>query len=1120
MVGFRDERLLIFDGACGSNLQARPLPDRAWGERCSGCNEYLNLSAPEAVVDLHRSFLEAGAMVVETNTFGGTGIVLAEYGLEDRAAAINEAAVRNARAAIDGASGRYVAGSMGPGTKLPSLGHIPHRAVHDAFFAQAAALAGAGADALVIETCQDLFQAKVALIASLEALEKAGIDIPVLLSVTMETTGTMLVGSDIAAVVATFEPFELFSLGLNCATGPVHMAPHVDYLSRHWPGRISVIPNAGMPEVRDGVTLYPLGPEELAATLRRFVEERGVSVVGGCCGTTPAHIRALSEALRAVAPGPRTPAYPPSLSSLYGAVEARQQIPPLMIGERMNTHGSRGFKKLLLAGDLEGAAAIGPEQERGGAHLLDLCAAFAGRDEREDVVSLIEILRVTARAPLVIDSTRPQIIEAALEAYPGRCLINSINLEDGGATARQVLRLARKHGAAVIALTIGPDGMAMTAADKARIAGDLYALAVEEHGLRPSDLFFDALTFTIGSGDPTLERSAVETLEAIRLIKARLPGVLTSLGVSNVSFGLPQHSRRYLNSVFLAQAIEAGLDAAIVDAAKIVPVARIPSEDLEICLDLLLDRRRSGAAAPLAAYLAHFESAAGSADRTESPVTRPEEAIEARILDGDPSDLADLLDILRARRAPAEIINGLLVPAMRKVGALFGRGEMLLPFVLQSAQVMKAAVKHLEPHMDRAGVEDGTKVLLATVQGDVHDIGKNLVDIILSNNGYRVIDAGTNVPASRLIELARAHAVDAIGLSGLLVRSALEMRDSIPRFREAGLDVPILLGGAALTSRFVAEECVPSHSRPVVYCADAFAGLEAVRELEQGRLRPTIHATAAPMEEPAGGASIAIDRANPVPAPPFLGVRYRREIDIDLLLDRLNLEALFRARWGYKRGKLSQAEHAALIDGAARPALEALTGRCRGEGLISASVAYGYFRCASSGDRLIVEGDGREVILEFPRQRHEPRLCIADYFKTAGGGGDVVGLFVATVGDRVTEEARRLFESDRYRDYLHLHGFAVEMAEALAEHWHDEMRKELGIAGGACDVAAPGCCGRGNRYGVGYSSCPDLDAQRQIFALLDPAAIGVSLTETAQIVPEASTSAIIVHHPQAEYFNV
>ncbi|GAB4372924.1 MAG: methionine synthase [Deltaproteobacteria bacterium] len=1120
-----DEPILIFDGACGTNLQAMTLPESAWDGR-EGCNEVLNLSAPETIGALHDSFLAAGATVLETNTFGANAVVLAEYGLEHRAGEINRAAVRIARDAISRRGGRgYVAGSIGPTTKLPSLGHIGREELAAAYAEQIRALCEEGVDLLVFETCQDLLQVKIGLVTCFEELERLGLDLPVMVSLTVESTGTLLVGTDVAAAAAAIEPYPVFSLGLNCATGPARMTSYIRYLAKRWPGRISVIPNAGIPQVEGGRTIYPLSPEEFARRMREFVVEEGVRIVGGCCGTTPEHIRRLAEALRETAPALREARWTPSLSSLYHATEIVQEIPPMLIGERANANGSRRFRERLLEDDYDGGLKIALEQEQDGAHAVDLCTAFAGRDEKADLTAMVRRFAASVRIPTVIDSTSPDCIEAALRIHPGRCLVNSVNLEDGGKTLDRVLRLVKKYGAAVVALTIGPQGMAMTADEKLAVARSIYDLAVGRYGLRPHDLFFDMLTFTIGSGEENLRGAAAETLAAVRRAAAELPGSFTLLGVSNISFGLSTRSRKALNSVFLHEAVEAGLTAAIVDPARILPFARIPEEDRRVCLDLIHDRGGDEETTPLARFLAHFsEEAAPGEEESGNPEGSPEERLTRQVVSGDPDGLEDLLPVLLSRRPAVSVINEILVPAMRHVGEMFGQGEMLLPFVLRSAEVMKKSVDFLEPYLETEDRETGRKVLLATVAGDVHDIGKNLVDIILSNNGYRVINLGIKVPAEVILEKAREHRVDAIGLSGLLVKSALVMKESLPQYREAGLSVPILLGGAALTAKFVATECVPGYDGPVVYCADAFAGLSALRELEAGTLRSTTWAPPAERAAAPGPKESRIARDVPVPDPPFLGVRHVTGIDPAALFPYVNEQALFRGRWGYRRGKMPADEYRKLVEETVLPLYETLKRRVIEERLILPKVAYGYFRCHAEGDTLVVRHEGSEHRFPFPRQKEPPHLCIADYFRTAEEGGDLVSFFVATVGDRVGKATRELFESDRYHDYLMLHALSVELTDALAEYWHERMREEMGI--GERKPKGPGGYGyvvqeyRGSRYGFGYPACPDLSAHREVFALLAPEKIGVTLSESMEMVPEQTTSAIVVHHPRAKYFAV
>ena len=1123
-VKLEDHEILIVDGACGTNLQTMGIPASAWHGK-DGCNEYLNLSSPSTIVELHASFVEAGAQILETNTFGASRIVLAEYGLEHEVARINAAAVRNARTAIGSRTGIYVAGSLGPGTKLPSLGHIARADLFEAYREQLRVLLDSGVDLLIIETCQDLLQLKTALIAATESMEEAGRTVPVMVSVTVERTGTMLVGTDLAAAVATVEPFDIFSFGLNCATGPADMTSHVRFLSQNWARRISCIPNQGLPEVLDGQTVYPLSPSDYARQLRGFVEQYGVSVVGGCCGTTPAHIAHLVKSLAGVKPAVRAAAPAPALASLYQAQETRQEIPPLIIGERTNANGSRLFRDKLLAEDFQGCLQIGLAQEANGAHVLDLCAAYAGRHETRDMIELVKLFSPAVKIPLMIDSTTPECIEECLKLYPGRCIINSVNLEDGGVTLRRIGKLLKRHGAATVALTIHEKGMAMKASEKIETARRIHDMAVNECGLRATDLFFDPLTFTVGSGDETLKDAAIQTLEAIRGIKAALPGVHTLLGVSNISFGLSPASRRILNSVFLHEAVAAGLDAAIVDAGKVIPLSRIPEVDREVCLDLLFNRDREGGPSPLMRFIEHFKTAERKTepDAAARDARSAEQVLADMVVDGKKEGLEDQVSILLRRYTPVAVINQILVPAMRHVGELFGRGDILLPFVLQSAEVMKQAVALLEPFMETAQARSATRILLATVQGDVHDIGKNLVDIILSNNGYKVFNIGIKVPSETIIEKAHEHQVDLIGLSGLLVKSAIVMKESLPQYRESGLTCPILLGGAALTRKFVAESCVPGYGAPVVYCPDAFAGLKAVREFEAGTLAATTYVPAS--ETPAvlaGPKNIEVTHDNPVPAIPFSGARQVTGIDPALAFPFINEQALFRGRWGYRRANMTRAEYDALITDKVRPLFAEFKRQCLEEGLVDLKAAYGYFPCQRDGNGLVVCDGPVQHRFDFPRQAEPPHLCIADFFKEPEGGTDVAGFFVVSIGDRIGVRIQELYEANRYHDYLMLHGFSVELTDALAEYWHTVMRRELGIA--TTEPDSPGGfvtqAYQGSRYGFGYPACPDLDAHRAVFVMLKPETIGITLTDNMQMVPEQSTSAIIAHHPQAKYFAV
>jgi 5-methyltetrahydrofolate--homocysteine methyltransferase len=807
-----------------------------------------------------------------------------------------------------------------------------------------------------------------------------------------------------------------------------------------------------------------------------------------------------------------------SVASLYQAVDLCQDIPPLLIGERCNPNGSKAFREALLAEDWDACLKVALDQEARGAQVLDISVAYVGRDEQSDMMKMISLFAGSCMAPLMIDSTNPDTIEAALPLYPGRAIINSINLEDGGENLERICRMAKKYGAAVVALTITEEGMALTCDEKVAAARRIHDLAVNSYGLRPQDLIFDLLTFTVGSGDEKMRMAAIETLNAIRQVKQELPGVGFTLGVSNISFGLRPAARKVLNSVFLHDAVEAGLDTAIVDVAKILPLTSISQEDREICSDLLYNR----GAEPLMSFIEHFEQAVDVDDADDETRVLPEEVLRHKVLKGDKEGLDDLLTELRGRWRPLDIINTLLVPAMREVGELFGRGELLLPFVLQSAETMKQAVALLEPFMEKVAGEEQTSILLATVAGDVHDIGKNLVDIILSNNGYKVYNIGIKVPAEEIIARAKELKPDVIALSGLLVKSALLMKEDLAQFQAAGLTQPVLLGGAALTARFVADECVPRYQSPVVYCADAFDALKAVREFEAGKLE----ATSVEVKESTSGAGsgrmLEVEHMLDVPSAPFLGSRIETLTDIEALFPLLNEQALFRGRWGYKCGKLSAPEYAELVAKEVMPAYARIKREALAEGLLQPQIAYGYYRCRSEGDELVLEDSAREYRFGFPRQNFAPNLCVSDFFRTDEEGSDLAGLFVVTLGSKLAEKTKALYEADAYKEYLLWHGFGVELTDALAEYWHMRMRRELGIDQSESRNLAGNIVRQfpGTRYGFGYPACPDLELQRPTFELLRPERIGVSLTETCEMVPEMTTSALVAHHPQSRYFAV
>lgn len=797
------------------------------------------------------------------------------------------------------------------------------------------------------------------------------------------------------------------------------------------------------------------------------------------------------------------------VSSLFQAVDISQQIPPLIIGERSNPTGSKKFRELLLADDFDGCLQVGVDQEELGAHVVDLCAAWAGRNEVEDLTTLVQSYSQTLKAPLMIDSTNPLAIKAALESYPGKPIINSINLEDGGKTIREVLGLSKKYGAAVVALTIDQDGMAMTCDEKVRIAKEIHDIAVNEFGLNNEDLLFDTLTFTIGSGDENLQDAAIQTLDAIKRVKSEIPGAHTILGLSNISFGLPPAARRILNAVFLHEAVEAGLDAVIINPTNCIPLDSIDKESVRLALDLIYNRCESEQETPLMQFIAHFETISEELDDkgTDKEFLLPEKQVQLAVLKGNKDNLEDTLHMLLDKYSPLEIINTLLVPAMREVGDLFGDGKMLLPFVLKSAEVMKIAVNHLEPFMEKSETEDSLKVLLATVQGDVHDIGKNLVNIIFSNNGYQVIDIGIKAPVEKIIEAAKEHKVDVIGLSGLLVKSAIVMQESMQAYRDAGLTQPILLGGAALTKKFVGTECAPHYDAPVVYCKDAFSGLTALQEFENGTLKTTEWVSKSSAKELPEKATSTIKAADVIPKVPLLGAQ-ELSVKTEDFLDLIKTNVLFRGRWGYRRGGLSKDEYQNLINNEVVPLYEEIRERILSENLFEPKVHYGWFECQRNDDSLVVFHNNKEYVFPFPRQERAPGLCLSDYFRTADQDKDVVGLFVCTIGKKIDKLLHDLYDQDSYHDYFKLHGFSVEGAEALAELTHKWMRNQMGIQFS------------GERYSFGYSSCPDLNLQKPLFELLEAEKIGMSLTEEMQMIPEQSVSAVVVHHSQASYFSV
>ncbi len=1131
--------LVIFDGATGTNLQTVGLTAEDFGgPSLEGCNELLNLRRPDVIRDLHRSFLEVGVDVVETNTFGAFSVPLGEYGLEDQTYEIAAAGARLARETVDGymaADGRprFVAGSLGPGTKFATLGQISYRELVDAYEVETAGLIDGGADLLIIETQFDLLGAKAAMEGARRAMKSAGTELPLQVQVTIELTGRMLPGTEIGAALTALEAMGPDVIGLNCATGPEEMYEPLRHLSRHSTVPIAAIPNAGLPHVEDGKMAYDLSPDALAHHLGQFVTELGIGVIGGCCGTSPQHLAAVIEETRSLAPRERHPESVPSAASIYSQVPFDQDTSFLIIGERANANGSRAFKEALLAEDKDGCVVIGQDQVKEGAHLVDLCVDYVGRDGVADMVTLAAAFATDVAAPVVLDSTEPEVMEAGLERLGGRSLLNSANLEDGeapGSRLDRVMTLARRHGAGVICLLIDEEGQARTLEWKLRIAHRIHDLAVNRYGLRSEDLIFDALTFPLTTGDDDLRKDGMATIDAIRQIKAELPGVRTVLGVSNVSFGLNPAARRILNSVFLYEAVEAGLDAAIVHAGKIEPLNRIDPEQRQVCLDLIYDRRSEGYD-PLEKLLDLF-AGVETVERTESDYDGLEvgERLARRIVDGDQKNVISDLDVALAEGTePLDIINNYLLDGMKTVGDLFASGEMQLPFVLKSAETMKKAVAHLEPLMEKAEGSSRGRIILATVSGDVHDIGKNLVDIILTNNGYEVHNLGIKVGINEMIAKFEETSADAIGMSGLLVKSTLIMRDNLDELERRGLGkVPVLLGGAALTRNYVEADLRSRYQGPLYYGKNAFAGLDAMGKILAGEPAPEPIAARQHHEREAESGVVPtrspeVEKDNEIFVPPFLGSRVIRGVPIDEIVPYLNLTALFRNQWQYRPEK---GERDPDFKERLQPLLREQIARARHDDLLHPKVVYGYFPANGDGDDLVIWDDEQAQTeltrFSFPRQREDPYLCIADFFRPVGDEVDYAAFHIVTMGGKVSERTKELFEEDRYSEYLLLHGLGVEMAEALAEHWHHRIREEWGFV----DEDGPSLLGlfrqqyRGGRFSWGYPACPDLEDNEKVAYLLGAERIGITVGEETfyQYQPEQTTSAIICHHPRAKYF--
>ena len=1150
------DTVLLCDGGMGSRVQALTLDTEKdyWGQE--NCTDVLCLSRPDLVREIHRGYFEAGADMVETNTFGASPVTLGEFDLSDRAFEINKIAGELAREAADSFSDnrhRWVVGSIGPGTKLPSLGNIAYDPLEAALTEQCRGLIAGGVDAILIETCQDTLQIKAAVNGAKIARLAARVDTPIFVQVTVETTGTLLVGPDIAAAAAVINALDVPLMGLNCATGPQEMAEHVGWLATNWPGLISVQPNAGLPELVDGNTHYPLGAADLASWLERFVTEDGVNLIGGCCGTSISHIQALDAMLRKrgsvrPTPTPRKPVWIPSVASLYQAVPLRQENAIFAIGERCNANGSKKWRELQEKHDWDGCVAMGREQGHEGSHALDICTAFVGRDENHEMTEVIRRFTASVNTPLVIDSTETPIIAAALKLHGGKAIINSINFEDGETAATDRLKLAKQFGAAVIALTIDEVGMAKTPEDKLRIATRLVEFACDKHGLAQSDLMIDPLTFTIATGNEDDRKLARWTLEGIAAIRDKFPDIQIILGLSNVSFGLNPAARAVLNSVFLDHAIRAGMSGAIVHVSKIRPLHLIAKEEVKVAEDLIFDRRTEGYD-PLQRLLAIFTDRKLADAVVKKRGETPQERLKDRIVDGDRKGLGDDLDEALLTLEPLDIINNVLLDGMKVVGELFGSGKMQLPFVLQSAETMKAAVAYLEPRMERLdGQEKGT-IVLATVKGDVHDIGKNLVDIILTNNGYRVVNLGIKVPLTEMLHAATENRAHAIGMSGLLVKSTVVMRQNLEEMSRQGLDIPVLLGGAALTRNYVEDACVGAYDcGRVAYARDAFDGLHlmdkvtgngfddylaAVQAKRAGKARNTTRTLGqadARAFQPVDIATVQARRHRmtqdvPVADPPFWGARIIEAMP-KAVVPFVNERSLYQFQWGFRKQGRTLEEFLSWAKLELRPVMRRMLALCEADNILRPQAAYGYWKAAGQGNDLIIfDQDGTTELTRFalPRQPREDGECIADFFRDVDDSErDVIGLQVVTVGQKASDIARVWFEENRYQDYLYLHGLSVEMAEAMAEYVHKRIRAELGFAA-EDDRDMEKMLSqsyRGSRYSFGYPACPRLEDQEPILRLLNAGRIGVDLSDEFQLHPEQSTSAIVVVNPRAKYFSV
>ena len=1151
------KRPLIIDGAMGTQLQQRDddIPEEAW-EGNEGCNELLNVTAPDVMQEIFNAYLTAGADFITTNTFGSFSWVLDEYDIGHRAYELTKAGAQIVKKACDAYSTpehpRFVLGSIGPGTKLPSLGHIGYDAMFEGYTEACLALIDGGVDVFLIETAQDPLQIKAALHAMEEANRQREVEIPIMISVTIELSGTMLIGTDAQTIATILEPFDnILSLGFNCGTGPQQVLKHVKTLSELWGKPISVHSNAGLPQNRGGYTYYPMGPDEFVEEQEKFLHYDGVSFLGGCCGTTPQHIRALVNKVSSVSPKAPSGSHPNAIASLFNTVTLMQEPAPLLVGERSNATGSKAFRELILAEDYEGTLSVAQQQVRAGAHVLDVNVGFAGRDETKDMNEVMATYAQKIALPLMPDSTQTSGLETALKNIGGKPILNSVNLEDGEEKFDAVCKLAKKYGASLVCLTIDEVGMAKSVADKLKVAERIIDLATNRHGIKKEDLVFDVLTFTLGSGDEEYFEAGINTIEAIKQLRQKHPEVGAILGLSNISFGLDKDARPYLNSMFLHHCVQAGLSSVIINVKHIIPLNKISEQDQKICDDLIFNRLPNGEA--LFTFIEHFstkEAVDNDAVDEAYLAMSNEEKIAKLLMDGDKDRMIPLVEEARQTIAPEVIVNEILIDAMKVVGELFGSGQMQLPFVLQSAETMKKTVDYLNPYLPKIEKAVDTTLALGTVKGDVHDVGKNLVDIILSNNGYKVNNLGIKVELDKFLEAMEQGHISAFGMSGLLVKSTQVMLENLSTLKEKNIKIPVLLGGAALTRAFIDDFCRPAYDGPIFYCKDAFDGVTAMSRIEAGNFDTNLHPDAPVVQKvekkeviiPPFEALKMPSRDVNVPTPPFWG---RREIkltsqQIEMAFEWINHKILFKSRWGYSSKGMKKEAYQKQLDEVVWPAYEKLKKQFLEEKLFEPTIVYGYWPCRSDDNKLLIfnESEGynskaeinRQTLSErradtykefcFPRQRKAPHRALSDFFHSERD--DIIALTCVSAGSKLSDAEREIYDKGNYTEYYQFHGLGVELAEALAEIAHKQIRLDLNIAEGEKPTLADVQMNKyqGSRYSFGYAACPDLELNRPLFDLLKPEEFGIELSETFQIHPEQSTSALVVYHPNATYYNV